>query len=154
VDFHDRSVAHARDAARTAGLERIRFEVAAATDLPGADYCLITFFDTLHDLGDPVGALVRAREALADDGVVLLVELRSEDSVEGNLNPAGRMFYSVSTLICTPNAVSQQIPDGIAPLGTLAGEKQLRDVAHRAGFSDVQRVPVDAPLNLVLALRK
>jgi SAM-dependent methyltransferase len=154
IDYHDVSVAHARKVAAEAGLSsRLRFEVAAATDLPGSGYALITFFDSLHDLGDPVGALARAREALAPDGVVLLVEPLAADRVEDNFNPAGRMFYAVSTLVCTPNAVSQQVPGGQAPLGTLAGEPRLRDLAAEAGFTRVRRVPVDAPLNLVLELR-
>src|SRR6185503_5518876 len=68
IDYHDVSVAHARAAAQAAGIgDRVRFEVAAATDLPGSDYALITFFDSLHDLGDPIGALTTAREALTRD---------------------------------------------------------------------------------------
>lgn len=154
IDYHDVSIAQARAAAARAGLgERVRFEVAAATDLPGSDYDLITFFDSLHDLGDPIGALISAREALAPDGVVLLVEPLAADRVEDNFNPAGRMFYAVSTLICTPHAVSQRIPGGAEPLGTLAGEPRLRQVAEAAGFATVRRVPVDAPMNLVLELR-
>lgn len=155
IDYSDVSVAHARTSAAGAGLsERVRFEVAAATDLPGSGYGLITFFDALHDLGDPVGALVVARQALAPDGVVLLVELKAGDRVEDNLNPAGRIFYSVSTLVCTPNALSQQAPGAPEPLGTQAGETRLRQVAAEAGFTRVRRVPVDAPLNLVLELRR
>lgn len=154
VDYHDVSVAHARSAAAEAGVsDHVRFEVAAATDLPGEGYELITFFDSLHDLGDPIGALTRARDALAEDGVVLLVELLASDHVEDNLNPSGRMFYAVSTLVCTPNAISQQIPGGPMPLGTLAGETLLREVAAAAGFTRIRRVPVDTPLNLVLELR-
>jgi SAM-dependent methyltransferase len=154
IDYHDVSVTHARAAADRAGLgDRVRFEVAAATDLPGAGYSLITFFDSLHDLGDPVGALAQARLALAADGAVLLVEPLAADRVEDNLNPSGRMFYAVSTLVCTPNALSQQVPGGPEPLGTLAGEPRLRDVAAAAGFTRVRRIPVDAPLNLVLELR-
>jgi SAM-dependent methyltransferase len=154
IDYHDVSVTHARKAAAEAGLsERVRFEVAAATDLPGAGYALITFFDSLHDLGDPVGALATARDALTPDGVVLLVEPLAADRVEDNFNPAGRMFYAVSTLVCTPNALSQQVPGGPEPLGTLAGEPRLREVAAAAGFTRVRRLPVDAPLNLVLELR-
>jgi SAM-dependent methyltransferase len=154
VDYHDVSVSHARDAANRVGLgDRVRFEVAAATDLPGSDYSLITFFDSLHDLGDPIGALTHARLALAADGAVLLVEPLAADSVEDNLNPTGRMFYAVSTLVCTPNALSQQVPGGPEPLGTLAGETRLRDVAAAAGFTRVRPITVDAPLNLVLELR-
>src|SRR5919107_481687 len=75
------------------------------------------------------------------------------DRAEDNLNPSGRMFYAVSTLVCTPNALSQQGPGGPEPLGTLAGEPRLRDVAAAAGFTRARRIPVDAPLNLVLELR-
>jgi SAM-dependent methyltransferase len=154
IDYHEVSVTHAREAADRAGLgDRVRFEVAAATDLPGAGYALITFFDSLHDLGDPIGALAHARSALAPDGAVLLVEPLAADRVEDNLNPSGRMFYAVSTLVCTPNALSQQVPGGPEPLGTLAGEPRLREVAAEAGFTRVRRIPVDAPLNLVLELR-
>ncbi len=85
--------------------------------------------------------------------MVLLVEPLAADQVEDNLNPAGRMFYAVSTLVCTPDALSQQVPGGPAPLGTLAGEARLREIAAAAGFTRVRRVPVDAPLNLVLELR-
>jgi len=154
IDYSDVSVAHARQAANRAGLsDRVQFEVAAATDLPGGGYALITFFDSLHDFGDPISALINAREALAPDGVVVLVELLAGDHVEDNLNPAGRMFYAISTLVCTPNALSQQMPDGPEPLGTLPGEARLREVAAAAGLTRVRRVPVDAPLNLVLELR-
>jgi hypothetical protein len=123
--------------------------VAPATRAPGKDYALVVFVDSLHDLGDPVGALTRAREVLAPDGAVLLVEPRAGDHVEDNLHPVGRMFYAVSTLFCTPTAVAQE---GTA-LGTLAGPAVLTDVAHAAGFGTVRTVPVEAPFNLVLELR-
>lgn len=155
VDYHAESVAHARRAAAEAGMtDRVRFEIGAATDLPGGGYDLVIFVDSVHDLGDPVGALVQAREALAPAGVVLLVEPAAADRVEDNLTPSGRMFYAVSTLICTPNAISQTTGDqGCAPLGTQAGAALLGETAAAAGFTGVRRVPVEAPLNMVLELR-
>ncbi|MFI5694599.1 class I SAM-dependent methyltransferase [Kribbella sp. NPDC051586] len=150
IDYHDASVAHARE---QAGPDNVRFEVAAAADLPGSDYDLITFFDSLHDIGDPRGALVRARSAVADSGIVLLFEPLGADDVQDNLNPTGRMFYAVSTLACTPNAVSQETATSSEPLGAQAGEKRLRALAAEAAFSRVERLDVPAPLNLVLALR-
>jgi SAM-dependent methyltransferase len=133
----------------------VRFEVGAATDLPGGGYDLVTFVDSVHDLGDPVGALVQAREALAPGGAVLLVEPAAADRVEDNLTPSGRMFYAVSTLICTPNAVSQTTgAHGATPLGTQAGQPLLEETSTAAGFSHVRRVPVEAPLNMVLELRR
>ncbi len=153
IDYHDASVMHARAAAAEAGLENVRFEVGAATELVADDVDLITFFDSLHDLGDPRAALVRARQALGPSGVCVLFEPLGADRVVDNFNPGGRMFYAVSTLICTPNAVSQRTSTSSPPLGTLAGEAALRDVAAEAGFRTVRRIDVPAPLNLVLELR-
>jgi SAM-dependent methyltransferase len=157
IDYHDASIAHsrgeaARDDARD-GAGHVRFEVAAASSLPGQGYNLITFFDSLHDIGDPLGALRRARQALGPDGAVLLVEPLGADDVEDNLNPAGRMFYAISTLACTPNAVSQKTATSGEPLGAQAGEKRLQALATEAGFGRVRRLDVPAPMNLVLELR-
>lgn len=150
-DSDEASIARARQAAGAAGLaDRVRCEVATAKTYPGHDYDLITFFDAFHDLGDPLGALVHARAALAPEGVVLLVEPAAADRVEDNFTPIGRFFYASSALVCTPNALAQE---GHA-LGTLAGEAALREVAGRAGFSRVRRVPVEAPFNLLLELRR
>ena len=156
VDYHDASVMHARQTAAQAGVANVRFEVAAALDLPDGPrggYDLITYFDSLHDLGDPRGALVRARQAVAPSGAVLLFEPVSGDTVADNLNPAGRMVYSISTLICTPNAVSQRTATSSEPLGAQAGEPALRALAAEAGFSSVRRLDVPLPFNLVLELR-
>ena len=161
IDYHDASIAHARaEAARRGaspgtgpGVGTVRFEVDAASGLSGQGYDLITFFDSLHDIGDPLGALSRARQALGPDGAVLLVEPLGADDVEDNLNPAGRMFYAISTLACTPNAVSQKTATSSEPLGAQAGEKRLRALAAQAGFGRVRRLDVPAPMNLVLELR-
>jgi SAM-dependent methyltransferase len=153
IDYHDASIAHCRAEAACGGVSNARFEVAAAADLPGKGYDLITFFDSLHDLGDARGALVRARAAVAPAGAVLLFEPLGADDVQDNLNPNGRMFYAVSTLACTPNAVSQKTATSSEPLGAQAGEKRLRALAAEAGFSSVRRLDVPAPMNLVLELR-
>jgi SAM-dependent methyltransferase len=137
VDYHDATIAHCR---------------AEAAGLPGKGYDLITFFDSLHDIGDPLSALARARAAVAPAGAVLLFEPLGADDVQDNLNPNGRMFYAVSTLVCTPNAVSQKTATSPEPLG-LAGEKRLRALAAEAGFSSVRRLDIPAPMNLVLDLR-
>jgi len=84
---------------------------------------------------------------------VLLFEPLGADDVQDNLNPNGRMFYAVSTLACTPNAVSQKTATSSKPLGAQAGEKRLRALAAEAGFTRVRRLDVPAPMNLVLDLR-
>ncbi len=153
VDYHDVSIMQARDAAARGGATNARFEVASAAALPGGGYALVTFFDSLHDIGDPRGALVSAREVVSEHGAVLLFEPLGADNVADNLNPSGRMFYSISTLACTPNAVSQRTTSSSEPLGAQAGEQALRKVAADAGFTRVRRLDVPAPMNLVLELR-
>lgn len=151
-DADDASVARARKAALAAGVaDRVSFEVAAATEVPGGPYDLVTFIDSLHDLGDPARALRRIGQVLADDGVVLLVEHAGSDLLEENLHPAGRLFYAASALVCVPNALADQ--PTCSPLGSIPGEQALRRVAAAAGFSRVRRVEAEAPMNLLLELR-
>jgi SAM-dependent methyltransferase len=149
LDYHDASVATARKRAAEQGVAgNTAFEVKAATEFDGHDFDLICFMDCLHDLGDPVGALVRCRNALKPDGKVLLVEPYAGDRLEENLNPIGRMYYAASAMACTPNSLSQ---NGEFGLGAQAGEERLRKVAREAGFSDLRRA-AQSPVNLILEL--
>jgi SAM-dependent methyltransferase len=150
VDNHEISIADARKAAAEAGVaQRTRFEVASAQELPGAGYDLVCLFDCLHDMGDPVGAARRIRQAIAPDGTVLLVEPMAGDGLEDNLNPVGRAFYGLSTVICTPGSLAQDVGLG---LGAQAGERRLGEVLREAGFSRVRRA-TQTPFNLILEAR-
>jgi SAM-dependent methyltransferase len=149
LDYHDASIAIARKRAVEQGVTgNIAFEVKAATEFDGHDFDLICFMDSLHDLGDPVGALARCRKALKPDGKVLLVEPYAGDRLEENLNPIGRMYYAASAMLCTPNSLSQEVGLG---LGGQAGEERLRKVAREAGFSNLRRA-AQTPVNLILEL--
>jgi SAM-dependent methyltransferase len=149
-DYHGPSVERARAAAREAGVAaRCRFEVADAKGYPGTGYDLVAFFDCLHDMGDPVGVARYVHRSLAADGTWLIVEPYASDSVEGNLNPVGRMFYAGSTMICVPASLSQEV--GMA-LGAQAGEARLRQVVTAGGFSRFRRATA-TPFNLVLEAR-
>jgi SAM-dependent methyltransferase len=149
-DYHTPSVEYARAVARDEGVaDRVTFETASAKDFPGEGYELITIFDALHDMGDPVGAANHIRQRLAADGVFMLVEPNAADDLTGNLNPVGRMFYSASTMICTPASMSQEVA---LALGAQAGEARLKRVAEEAGFTRVRRA-TDTPFNMVLELR-
>lgn len=149
TDLHDGSVATARDRAREAGLSEVRFETADAASVSGGPYDLVTMFDCLHDMGDPVGAARAIREVIADDGTWMIVEPMAGDHVEDNLNPVGRAYYSFSTLLCTPASLAQ--PVGLA-LGTQAGPARIRDVVTAAGFSRF-RVAASTPFNNVFEVR-
>ena len=148
-DYHPPSIERANAAAREAGVaDRVRFDVASAKTFAG-DYDLVACFDCLHDMGDPVGVARHVRETLRKDGTWLVVEPFAEDRVEQNLNPIGRVFYSVSTLVCTPASLAQEV--GLA-LGAQAGEARLRAVMTEAGFTRVRRATA-TPFNLVLEAR-
>lgn len=154
VDYHRHSVEQARTLAeRDEVADRVTFQVAAATDLPGSGYHLVTFFDSLHDFGDPVAALRAARGVLAPGGAVLVCDNDAADRVADNLNPLGRMYYAVSTLVCTPNALSQQPPGAPAPLGTYAGAAKIIEAARQAGLTSAIRVELPGAMNLFLDLR-
>jgi 2-polyprenyl-3-methyl-5-hydroxy-6-metoxy-1,4-benzoquinol methylase len=149
-DYHPESIALAREAAAKAGVsDRVRFEVARAKDYPGKGYELVTFFDCLHDMGDPAGAAKHVLETLAPDGTWMIVEPFANDKLEDNLTPVGRAFYSASTMLCTPASLSQEV--GLA-LGAQAGEGRLASVLHSAGFKRVRRA-AETPFNLVIEAR-
>jgi len=149
-DVHARSIETARGLAREAGLEdRVSFVLADARQpLPGP-FDLACFFDCLHDLGHPVEAARRAREALAADGTLMLVEPYASDKVEENLNPVGRLYYAASTTICCAHAISEH---GTHVLGAQAGEARLARICREAGFSHVRRA-AQTPFNLILEAR-
>jgi SAM-dependent methyltransferase len=149
-DYHDESIARARERAEEAGLsDRVRFEVAPAAGYPGGGYDLVCTFDCLHDMGDPVGAARHVLQSLDRDGTWLIVEPFANDRVEDNLNPVGRVYYAASTLLCTPASLSQEV--GLA-LGAQAGESRLRDVVTSGGFTRFRRA-AETPFNLVLEAR-
>ncbi|MDB5780713.1 MAG: phcB3 [Caballeronia mineralivorans] len=150
-DYHEASIEHAQESAATTGVgDRVSFEVASASDYPGRDYDFVTMFDCLHDMGDPLGASRHVFETLDSDGAWMIVEPFANDTLEGNLNPVGRIFYSASTLICTPASRAQA---GSMCLGAQAGERRIRDVVTEGGFTQFRRTTA-TPFNLVFEARR
>ena len=126
------------------------FQTASAKDYPGDGYDFVTFFDCLHDMGDPVGAAKHVRESLSQDGTWMIVEPFANDHVQDNLNAVGRIYYSASTLLCTPASLSQEV--GLA-LGAQAGEARLRQVVRDAGFTTFRRA-TETPFNIIFEARR
>ena len=150
-DNHKESIELARKKAGAAGLgDRLTFEVAPASSFPGTGYDLVTVFDSLHDMGDPVGAAKHVKQALAPDGTWLIVEPIAGDRVEQNLNPVGRAYYAFSNFLCVPSSLSQEV--GLA-LGAQAGEKRIHDVITAAGFTRFRRIN-ETPFNIAYEVRK
>ncbi len=145
-DYHDASIEAARASATKAGVaDRVKFEVARAKDFPGSNYDFVAMFDCLHDMGDPVGVASHVRKTLAEDGTWMIVEPFANDKLEDNLNPVGRVYYSFSTMLCTPCSRSQEV--GLC-LGAQAGEKRLREVVAAGGFGRFRRA-TETPFNLI-----
>lgn len=149
-DFHADSVAQARRHAEAHGLTaNTRFEVALASDFPGKDFDLITFFDSLHDMGDPIGAARHVRQALKPDGTWMVVEPAAADGLENNLNPISRLFYAASTMICIPTSLDQPVG---AAFGAQAGFAKLLSAITEAGFGQVRKA-TETPFNMILEAR-
>ncbi|MBZ5624898.1 MAG: methyltransferase domain-containing protein [Acidobacteriia bacterium] len=149
-DYHDKSIDAARESAKRSGVaDRVTFDVAKAKDFPGKDYDFVAVFDCLHDMGDPIGAAAHVRQSLAKDGTWMIVEPFANDQLKDNLNPVGRVYYSFSTLLCTPCSRSQEV--GLC-LGAQAGETRIREVVTSAGFHRFRRA-AETPFNLVYEAR-
>lgn len=148
-DLHAGSIAHARAKAEQSGLKNVTFETAAAKAFPGR-YDLVTFFDCLHDMGDPAGAAAHTYRALNGGGSWMVVEPMAGDRLEDNLHALGRCYYAFSTMVCTPTSLSQEVG---AALGAQAGEKRLSEAIRAGGFKQVRRA-AQTPFNIVLEARK
>lgn len=150
-DTHAPSVVEAGKHAAQAGVAgQVRFDVARAADYADRRYGLICFFDTLHDLGDPVAAARHAFETLAPGGTVMLVEPFANDRIEDNLTPVGQLYYAGSCLICCQHAIAE---GGKMVLGAQAGQARLAEVFRKAGFTQFRRA-AETPFNLIFEVKR
>ncbi|MES1158566.1 MAG: methyltransferase domain-containing protein [Terricaulis silvestris] len=149
-DFHEPSIVEARKHAAAHGLsDRVRFEVAKAKEIKETGFDLVTFFDCLHDMGDPRGCATHIKRILANDGVWMIVEPIAGNKPADNMNPVGRLYYNASTMICVPTSLDQEVAEG---LGAQAGEAKLTEVIRAGGFTRVRRA-TEGPFNMVLEAR-
>ncbi|HWD68351.1 MAG TPA: class I SAM-dependent methyltransferase, partial [Caulobacteraceae bacterium] len=149
-DFHEPSIEEARHHAASHNLSsRVSFEVAQAKEINDGGFDLVTFFDCLHDMGDPRGCARHMRNILKQDGTWMVVEPIAGDRPADNLNPVGRLYYNASTMICVPTSLDQEVGEG---LGAQAGEAKLSEVIREGGFSRVRRA-TEGPFNMVLEAR-
>ena len=148
-DYHEQSIETASSRAKAAGAANVKFDVARAKDFPGTGYDFVTFFDCLHDMGDPTGAASHVRKTISPEGSWMIVEPFAGDALTDNIHPIGRAFYAASTLICTPASMAQEVG---AALGAQAGEARLREVVTKGGFSRFRRA-TQTPFNLIFEAR-
>jgi SAM-dependent methyltransferase len=150
-DFDKESIEKAKESAKKENINNVKFEISSASEFPGS-YDFVTFFDCLHDMGDPEGALTHARNVIkkddvdsdSDKGTCMIVEPFAQNELENNVNPVASTFYAASTLICVPNSLAFNGP----ALGAQAGENRIKDVVMKSGFSHFKRV-LETPLNII-----
>jgi ubiquinone/menaquinone biosynthesis C-methylase UbiE len=150
VDTHEPSLdAAAKHAAEAGVSDRVTFVAGRATDYGGGPYDLICFFDSLHDMGDPLGALAHARRQLAPGGTVLAVEpMAAESPGEAAQSPVAQLYYPSSAVLCTPHAVSE----GGFGLGNQVPEHTWREIFAEAGVGHFRRA-TETPFNRVFEAR-
>lgn len=149
-DYSEEAVSIARQLAEEAGLsDRVVFDVASADDYPGSGYDLVTFFNALHDMGDPVAAAQHVHKSLDGEGTWMLVESNVSPADIDTQTPAARMFMALSAVMCLPVAVAQRGPHA---LGNHSGEKAFRAIAEEAGFTRWRRA-TETPVNAVYEVR-
>jgi SAM-dependent methyltransferase len=144
VDLDPASIADARAAAAAAGLaHRVTFDCADAASLPAdTTYDLVTIFEALHDMGDPVGTLRAARSVLAPGSSVYVADERVEHEFTPDADIVERMQYAFSVLHCLPATMAE---DPAIANGTVLRMPTLVDWASVAGFDHVEDLQVDDP---------
>src|SRR5207302_9376435 len=102
-DFHKPSIEYARKSGAASGLsDRVSFEVAKAQDYPMRNLDLVTFFDCLHDMGDPAGAAKHVWPSLKPVGTWMIGEPFASEKLADNHNSVGWRYFSASTLSGAP----------------------------------------------------
>ncbi len=144
-DVYGPSIEHARLLAQQADVtERVRFQqLDASQGLP--EQCdIITTFDVIHDAAKPRELLRSIRAALQPDGRYVCLEINAAETLEQNAGPLGSFLYSFSVLYCMTSSLAEH-GEGLGTMGM--PESKVRALCTEAGFSKVQRVPMENPFN-------
>ena len=149
-DIHPGSVERARRNAEEAGVaDRVTFEVGGEDSLPEGTFDFVTTFDVVHDSVDPVGLMAAIRRSLADGGTYLCLEMNASGDVDENVNPLGRLLYSVSTLYCMTTSLAH----GGAGIGACMGQHKAEELAEESGFGHFRKLPIEDPFSVLYELK-
>jgi 2-polyprenyl-3-methyl-5-hydroxy-6-metoxy-1,4-benzoquinol methylase len=134
--------AHAEQEESLAG--RVQFYAGDAAGLGRyGSYDLVTVFEAVHDMAQPVAALRAAREMLAPGGSIIVMDERVPEVFEAPGDLIDRLFYGFSILLCLPATMAEQPSAGT---GTVMRPDTLRRYALEAGLTTMEILPVDHPL--------
>lgn len=153
-DISSHALARAEQNRQDAGVTNIDFYNVSADPVPSDHrFDLITTFDCLHDMTDPEGIIRQIREALSEDGIWLVADIKAKASFEENVarNPMASMMYGISVMVCMSSSLSE--PNG-AGLGTLGLHSDLlQDWSESAGFTRFEPIDFGHPVNAFYVIR-
>lgn len=149
-DMFGPNIAAAREAADEAGVgDRVHFEQADATEI-GDHYDLVTAFSVVHDASHPADLMRAVHDAVAPDGVFLLMESNAADRPTDNTGPAATVLYATSLLYCLPTSLAEGGP-GLGALGLTP--QRIREYCGQAGFRSIRPIPQMNPFNALYEIR-
>lgn len=150
-DVFEHQIELARVNAEREGLsDRVRFEVLDAAEGLPDQYDLVTTFDVVHDAPDPATMLRAIRAATKEGGDYLMLEANCQDQPQKNKGPVAAMFYGLSTLYCMPTSLAM---GGLGVGRCGLPESTVRELCEAAGFSRVERVPVEDPFHILYDIK-
>jgi len=150
-DLFPPAIARAATNAEAFGVaDRVRFEQRDVVEGLAEQYDLITSFDVIHDINNPLAVLQGIRRALLPGGTYLLLEISCSDKLEENAGPVGAILYGTSVLYCTPTSIANG-GDGLGTMGL--PEAKVRELCTKAGFSSVRRYPLQTPFNVLYEIQ-
>jgi 2-polyprenyl-3-methyl-5-hydroxy-6-metoxy-1,4-benzoquinol methylase len=141
IDRESIERARANAAAEDVGEDRLRFHLVDAAD-PGLDgrYDVVTIFEAVHDLSQPIEVLGQVRKLLKPDGIALIVDEKVAHRFGAIGDHVERLMYGYSVLFCLANS---RVDQPSAATGTVMRESTLREYAEAAGFSAVSVLPIE-----------
>lgn len=144
-DIDAPSIEAARRHASEAGVaDRVSFHHAdAAQAEQHGTYDVVSAFECLHDMPDPVSVMRRMRELVKDEGVVFVMDEAVGDAFGDRDDEIERLMYGISLFVCLPDGMSHEDSVGT---GTVMRPSTLRAYATEAGFSDVDTLPIENDL--------
>lgn len=143
VDIDEGSIERAGERLKEAGMDNVSFHVGEAASLTGS-FDLITAFDVVHDMARPLETLGQIRSALADDGVMLMMEPNVSSDLEDDIGKdQAALVYGMSTMFC----LSQSLSQGGAGLGAAWGPRRAEELCREAGFTEFTRLPIENPFS-------
>jgi hypothetical protein len=97
-------------------------------------------FESVHDMAYPIDALRKMKDVVAENGAVLVNDVKIKDKLEEKNDLAGRLYYNFSVLICLPQ--SMECPNSKAT-GAAMTPSTFKKYAKEAGFSKIEILSIE-----------